>query len=64
MELGRTTSSSIIHANLHKLNNKLVSAKLEHFWCMDEPWVNMDSQDSPHPKLVGSHHLKLGLPQL
>jgi hypothetical protein len=23
--------------DLHKLNNKLVSVWLEHFWCMDEP---------------------------
>jgi len=21
------------------------------FWCMDEPWVNTDSQDSPQPRL-------------
>jgi hypothetical protein len=32
---------------------------LEHFWCMDEPWANMDSQDSPQPKLGGNHHLPL-----
>jgi len=31
MRLGRLTSHSIIHANLHKPNNKLVSALLEHF---------------------------------
>jgi len=24
---------------------------------MDEPWANMDSQDSSQPKLGGSHHL-------
>jgi hypothetical protein len=28
--LGRLTNKSIIHMNLHKLNNKLVSAQLEH----------------------------------
>jgi len=32
-------SGSIIHTNLHKPNNKLVSAWLHHFWCMDEPWA-------------------------
>ncbi len=26
-------------------------------WCMDEPWANTDEQDSPQPKLRGSHHL-------
>ncbi len=36
---------------------KLVSAQLERFWCTDEPWENMDSQDSPWPELRGSHHL-------
>jgi hypothetical protein len=41
--LGRVTSKSITHMHLHKPNNKLVSAWLEHFWCMDEPWVNTDS---------------------
>jgi len=36
---------------------KLVSAKLEHFWCTYEPRANMNSQDSPRPGLGGSHHL-------
>jgi len=35
--LGRLTSKSITHMNLHKSNNKLVSTSLEHFWCMDSP---------------------------
>jgi len=43
--------------NLHKPNNKLVSTELKHFWCINEPWANTDSQDSPQPKLGGSHHL-------
>ncbi len=30
MRLGQMTSGSIIHVDLHKANNKLVSAKLEH----------------------------------
>ncbi len=55
--LGRMTSKSITHTNLHKLNNKLVSAQLKHFWCTDEPWANIDSQDSPRLGLGGSHHL-------
>jgi hypothetical protein len=45
--LGQMTSGLIIHINLHKPNNKLVSAWLEHFWCMDKPHAYMDSQDSP-----------------
>jgi hypothetical protein len=57
MGLGRTTSGSIIHTNLHKPNNKLVSARLEHFWCTDEPHVNINSQDSPQFRLGGNHHL-------
>jgi hypothetical protein len=55
--LGQVTSMSIIDTNLHKPNNKLVSAWLEHFWCMDKPWAYTDSQDSLWPKLEGSHHL-------
>jgi hypothetical protein len=35
----------------HKPNNKLVSAKLEYFWCTDEPHANMDSQDHHDPNL-------------
>jgi hypothetical protein len=54
MGLGQTTSESIIHVDLHKPNNKLVSAKLEHFWCMNELGANTDSQDSSQPKLGGS----------
>jgi len=55
--LGRMTSRSFIHTNLHKLNNKLVNALLEHFWCTNKPWAYMDSQDSPWPGLGGNHHL-------
>ncbi len=51
------TSGSNIHMDLHKPNDKLVSALLEHFWCINEQWANMDSQDSPWPGLGGSHHL-------
>jgi hypothetical protein len=35
--LQRLTSKSIIHTDLHKPNNKLFNAWLEHFWCMDDP---------------------------
>jgi hypothetical protein len=35
MGLGLVISVSIIHMDLHKPKNKLVSAKLEHFWCTD-----------------------------
>ncbi len=56
-ELGRMTNGSIVHMHMHKPNNKLVNAYLKHFWCTDEPWANMDSQDSRWPRLGGSHHL-------
>ncbi len=55
--LRRLTSKSITHIDLHKLNNKLVSAYLEHFWCKDKSWANTDSQDSPRPIFGGNHHL-------
>ncbi len=41
--LRRLTSKLITYMNMHKLNNKLVSAKLEHLWCMDESQANIDS---------------------
>jgi hypothetical protein len=53
--LGRLTSKSIIHRDLHK-SNKLVNAQLDHLWCTDEPRANTDSQDSPQPGFGGSHH--------
>jgi hypothetical protein len=49
--LGRVTSESIIHTDLHSPNNKLVSAWLEHFWCTNEPWAYTNSQNSPRPEL-------------
>ncbi len=48
------TSRSIIHMNLQKPNNKLVSVWLEHFWCVDKPWAYTDSQDSPQFRLGGN----------
>jgi len=30
---------------------------LEHLWCWDKPQATLDSQDSPWPRLRGSHHL-------
>jgi hypothetical protein len=35
--LRKVTSNSIIHMDLHKPNDKLVSVQLEHLWCMDKP---------------------------
>jgi hypothetical protein len=55
--LRRLTSKSITHTDLHKPNNKLVNVQLEHLWCMHEARANMDSQDSPWPRLGGSYHL-------
>jgi len=49
--LRQVTSGSIIHTNLHNPNNKLVNAWLKHFWCTNEPWAYMDSQDSPRYEL-------------
>jgi hypothetical protein len=50
-------SESIIHTNLHKLNNKLVNVWLEHFWCMNKSRAYTNLQDSPQLRLGGSHHL-------
>jgi len=55
--LKRLTRKSITHMDLHKPNNKLVNVKLKHFWCTNEPQANTDLQDSPWPRLGGSHHL-------
>ncbi len=55
--LGKVTSGSIIHTDLYKPNTKLVSAYLEHFWCINKSQAYMNSQDSPRLKLGGSHHL-------
>ncbi len=55
--LQRVTSRSIIHIDLYKPNNMLVSAQLEHFWCMDSSRTNIDSQDSPRFGFEGNHHL-------
>jgi hypothetical protein len=55
--LGRLTIESITRTDLHKLNNKLDSVQLEHLRCTNEPRANTNSQDSPRPKLGGSHHL-------
>jgi hypothetical protein len=41
----------IIHTNLHKPNNKLVNAWLEHFWCTNEPRAYTDLQNSSWPGL-------------
>jgi hypothetical protein len=43
--------------DLHKPNNKLVSAWLEHFWCMNKTRTHTDSEDSSQFELEGSHHL-------
>jgi hypothetical protein len=40
-----------------KKSDKQVNAELEHFWCTYESRANTDSQDSPRPKLGGSHYL-------
>ncbi len=55
--LRRMINKAIIHIDLHKPDNKLVSVWLDHFWCTDEPRAYMDLQDSPRPELGKSHHL-------
>jgi hypothetical protein len=55
--LGRLIRKLITHTDLHKSNHELVSAWLEPFWCMDEPWAITNSQDSPWFGLRGNHHL-------
>jgi len=37
MGLSKLTSKSLTHTDLHKPNNRLVSAKMEHLWCTDKP---------------------------
>jgi hypothetical protein len=59
MGIRKIDKQLITHLDLHKPNNTLINGKLEHFWCMDSPWANTDSQDSPRLGLVGSHHLPL-----
>jgi hypothetical protein len=54
--LGKMTSRSIIHIDLHELNNKFVSVELEHFWCTDEPWAYMDFTMA---QIWGIYHLPL-----
>ncbi len=56
MGTGQVTNGSIIHTDLDKPNNKLVSAQLEHFWCMDEALAPTYSQDSLWLGLGGNHH--------
>jgi hypothetical protein len=57
MGLRRMTNTYSPTRTCTKPNNKLVSALLGHFWCQDKPRANLDSQDSPRPRLGGSHHL-------
>jgi hypothetical protein len=54
MGLGQAIIASIIHMDLHKPNNKLVNAQLEHLWCTDKPRTNINSENSPRPVLKGS----------
>jgi hypothetical protein len=44
--LGKLISKAIIHMDLHKLNNKLFSAQLEHLWYTDEPRIHKTHHDS------------------
>ncbi len=44
-ELRRLKNKSITHMDLHKPNDKLVNAQLEHLWCTNKPRSNTDLQD-------------------
>ncbi len=44
-----TMFAFIYKMDMHKPNNKLLNPQLEHFWCMEEPWANRDSYNSPRP---------------
>jgi len=57
MGLGRVTSNLFTQSDLHPTNHNLVNTMLQHLWCQDKPQATLDSQDSPRPKLKGSHHL-------
>jgi len=57
MRLGRMTSNHSLTRTCTKLNNKLFNVYLEHFRCYHEPRASSNSQDSPRPRLGGSHHL-------
>jgi hypothetical protein len=35
----------------------IIHEGMEHLWCTDEPRATTNTQDSPRPKLGGSHHL-------
>jgi len=57
MELGRGTS---FNYSLEPASNQSTSWLVhipEHPWCKDKPRAILDSQDSPRPKLRGTHHL-------
>jgi len=53
------TRESINKMDMLKPNNKLVNMWLEYFWCPDESWAYIESQNSLRPKLGGNHHLPL-----
>jgi hypothetical protein len=56
-KLGRGTSllnCAVLHPNP---TNKLVRTHSAPFWCWDKPRANLDSLDSPRPKLGESHHI-------
>ncbi len=57
MELGRLTSNSITHTDLYKLNNKLVSAQLEHFGARMNYGQTRTHKTHHSPDFGGSHHL-------
>jgi hypothetical protein len=51
--LGQMMNVLIIHTN----QTTSCSVWLEHFWCTNKPRAYTNSQNSPWPRLEGSHHL-------
>jgi hypothetical protein len=54
--LGRLISNLIIHMDLHKLNNKLINAELEHFGA----WMSHEQARTNH-KQTWTHKIHHGL---
>jgi hypothetical protein len=57
MGLGRETSFSITHSNLHPTNHKLVNTLSGVPLVLGQATSDLDSQDSPRPGFEGNHHL-------
>ncbi len=57
IRLGRVTSFNYLFEPTSNQPTSWLIHFLEHLWCQDKSQAIPDSQDSPRPKLGGSHHL-------